>query len=625
MTYLKMTNLRRSNRMRTTLAGASSLAVLVGLVVGLDTSAAADERRERGTTQRQVAPYLSAGEAAKAVGPAVGLAAPLEMPASYPSQPKLRVFPDTKDATDAADGALIAYAGIAPKLNKWMRRSDRISAQVVGQSTKGRDLYLVTLTAPETAAETAQQAAWRDEIRDDPAAAAADAELRAGYKTPVWFSANIHGNEWEGTDASLAEIKDLLEDGSRATRLLKKHRLYFSLTLNPDGRSKGTRETALTINENRDMITNTTPEAQSFVRTAQAVQAVYAADLHGYTDVLQVEPCGPPHGDNYEYDLYIPHNYAIARKIERDVVKAKIPGNTYLDLKTGEVVSENTGNIRIPFRDTPSGWDDFPPIFTAQYAAYYGAMTSTVELPLTRNGPGDTQTRANALVNTAVGEQVIESVVDYVSRRGRAMLDDQIAVFARGLEGAPKVSLTRKNIDEVKGPDAWKAFWDKADDQEPVDLPRAYVIPVGAGQRSMSDVRDLVENLLFHDIRVGTLDADTVVGGTTYPKGSYVVDMHQPLRGLANTLLDLGSDISKKVPSMYDISAWSWSYLWGATVAKVGSTTDAGDRQGHPDHRTHVVRRCAGRRCAGVQGRRCLRLPGAQRAPGVGHRGRPAR
>ena len=192
--------------------------------------------------------------------------------------------------------------------------------------------------------------------------------------------------------------------------LLRGHRIYFSLTLNPDGRTAGTRATALGLNENRDMITNTTPEAQSFVRTVQAVQPLLAADLHGYTDVLQVEPCGPPHGENYEYDLFIPHGYAMARQVEKDVVAADIPGNTYYDLDSGEVVSENTGHIAIPYRDTPSGWDDFPPIFTAQYAAFFGAITSTVELPLYRTT--DTgQSPENAVVNTAVAKRTIESMV----------------------------------------------------------------------------------------------------------------------------------------------------------------------------------------------------------------------
>ena len=58
-----------------------------------------------------------------------------------------------------------------------------------------------------------------------------------------------------------------------------------------------------------------------------------------------------------------------------------------------------------------SGWDDYPPIFTAQYAAFYGAVTATVELPLPRSGT--TQNPATASVNTAVGRQVIDSAIDY--------------------------------------------------------------------------------------------------------------------------------------------------------------------------------------------------------------------
>jgi hypothetical protein len=147
-------------------------------------------------------------------------------------------------------------------------------------------------------------------------------------------------------------------------------------------------------------------------------------------------------------------------------------------------------------------------------------------------------------------------------------------MFRRGVAGEPKDSLTEADVAGVPGPDEWKPLWDVVDDQDPVEVPRAYVIPVGDGQRSMSDAENVVRQLLLHEIEVGVLRQDATVGGTTYPRGSYVVDMHQPLRGLANSLLDLGTDISQKVPTMYDISAWSYSYLWGATVDKVGSTTD---------------------------------------------------
>ena len=430
------------------------------------------------------------------------------MPTSYPFQPELRVYPpNVPDASDSGD--LLSHDDLAPLLNEWMSQSDRISTQVVGQSTQGRDLYLVTLTAPEHRRETSRQSAWRDEIRDDPAAADRDRALQRDYKQPIWFSANIHGNEWEGTDASMQVIEDLVEAPWPAVRdLLEEHRIYFSLTLNPDGRTAGTRATALGLNENRDMITNTTPEATSFVRTAAAIQPLSAADLHGYTGVLQVEPCGPPHGENYEYDLFIPHGYAMARQVEDDVVAADIPGNTYYNITTGEVVDENTGpdtaHIAIPYRDIPSGWDDYPPIFTAQYAAFFGAITSTVELPLSRP-TGSTQSPENARINTAVAKRTIESIVDYVDDNGSELLDNQIEMFRRGVAGEPKDSLTEADVAGVEGPDEWKPLWDVVDDQDPVQLPRAYVIPAGEGQRSSSDAENLVRQLLLHEIEVGVL------------------------------------------------------------------------------------------------------------------------
>jgi hypothetical protein len=511
---------------------------------------------------------IDAAERREARGPRpeVPLVSGLDMPASYPYQPTLREF-DANPDDRSYQGNLYGYADLAPKLNEWMAESDRISVQVVGQSTAGRDLYLVTVTAPEKADETRRQTAWRDMIQNDPVKAARDARLKSSYKTPIWFSSNIHGNEWEGTDASMNYIEDLITaPWSEVGDLLAQHRLYFSLTLNPDGRVVATRATSLGFDANRDLITNTNPETVSFVRSTQSILPLYQADIHGYTTYLQVEPCGPPHGENYEYDLFIPHAYAAALRVERDVVAAAIPGNPLLN-----------GGIRIPYRDTPSGWDDYPPIFTAQYAAYYGALANTVELPRGRTnvpGVGSVQTPTNAAINTAVAEQTISSIVDYVSENSSDILDNQIEFFRRGVAGAPKTSLTTDNVDSVPGPSEWKPLWDIVDNQDPVTLPRAYVIPVGDGQRSVSDASRLVQQLLFHDIEVRTLNRDTRLGGTTYPRGSYVVDMHQAKRALANALLDLGTDISTKVPTMYDISAWSYSYLWGATVDKVGLTTD---------------------------------------------------
>ncbi|KSU54764.1 M14 family zinc carboxypeptidase [Microbacterium enclense] len=496
----------------------------------------------------------------------------IDMPASYPVQSELKVFPDLPEDASIARGVR-PYDEIAPFLNTLMDTSDRVSAQVVGTSAQGRDIYLVTVTTPETAAQTAQQADWRDLIKADPAAAAADATLQSEYKVPMWFNGNIHGNEWEGTDATLNYIEDLATSTDPATtEMLSDHRVYFTVTNNPDGRALGQRGTANGYDPNRDFITGATAEASIVRDLASVIQPTYFIDLHGYTSVLQVEPCGPPHGENYEYDLFVPHAYATALEIEDAVTAANIPGNTYYDPATDSVTETNTGFINIPYRDQRSGWDDWPPIFAPQYVAYQGAITNTVELPLGRSGDQP----ARAKVNIEVAEVVIDTVVDYVDEHSDALLENQIEIFRRGEAGEPSrvIPADIAPADLAPGvPTEWTDIWDETDIYN-ADFPRAYVIPVGDGQRSDSDAQTLVQQLLVNGIRVERLTQAARLEGVDYPAGSFYVDMHQPLRGLANVLLADGSDISDRVPDMYDISAWSLALLWGADVARIGETTD---------------------------------------------------
>src|SRR5690606_14287851 len=64
-----------------------------------------------------------------------------------------RRTPLVEPPADAADAALrLGLSGwheVVRRLNDAQESSDRVSVQVVGRSTEGRDLLLVTLTAPE--------------------------------------------------------------------------------------------------------------------------------------------------------------------------------------------------------------------------------------------------------------------------------------------------------------------------------------------------------------------------------------------------------------------------------------------------------------------------------------------
>ena len=499
------------------------------------------------------------------------------LPASYPTQEDLPVWPDNPNDASINRG-VIPYDEIAPKLNALMDTSSRVSAQIVSKTNTGKDIYLVTLTSRETPAKTAQQAVWRDKIKQDPVAAAADTALQAGYKVPIWFNGNIHGNEWEGTDATLNYISQLATSTDPAVKtLLDSTRLYFTVTINPEGRINGTRPPEAGYDINRDAVTGATPEGTILRDLASAIQPTYFVDLHGYTGVLQVEPCGPPHGENYEYDLFVPHAYAAALAVEQAVTAANIPGNTYMTA-SGGVTTTNTGKINIPYRDQREGWDDWPPIFAPQYLAYQGAITNTVELPLARVNPATSnQNKINSAINIQVAAVVIDTIVDYVTEHRGDLLGNQMEIFRRGDAGEPSVEIPADIAPEDLEPGVpteWTTIWD-ATDIYVADFPRAYVLPIGAGQRSNTDAETLVEQLIYHDIEVTKATAPFEAGGKSYGAGSYVVDMHQPLRGLANVLLDDGTDISARIGAMYDISAWSLALTWGADVDSVGETTDA--------------------------------------------------
>lgn len=271
---------------------------------------------------------------------------------------------------------LTPYHAIAPKLNALQRLGDRVSVEVAGRSAGGHRLYLVTVTAPESARQARAQERMRQLIENAPASAAKSREIRAGYKAPVFFNNNIHGNEWEGTDASLKLIERLATANDARTRDLLAHsRLYFNITANPDGRIAGTRANAGGFDMNRDFVTASQPEVRVMRQIEIDKQPAVMLDLHGYVNGTLIEPTTPPHGENYEYDLFLKNSYANALGME-----AAVNGLGYTSARDGVEPAQ------IPFRDLEEGWDDWPPIFTPQYAAFHGTVAAhTIEIPLQVN------------------------------------------------------------------------------------------------------------------------------------------------------------------------------------------------------------------------------------------------
>ncbi|WP_241661239.1 M14 family zinc carboxypeptidase [Thermomonospora catenispora] len=475
---------------------------------------------------------------------------PWDLTRGYPRRTVLTEPPENPSDASIKLG-LTPYHAIAPMLNDLQRRSDRVSVEVIGRSHQGRELYLVTVTAPESPAQARAQAAMRAMIEDDPAKAARDPQIKRSYKAPVFINGNIHGNEWEGTDAVLRTIERLATAQDAQTReLLARTRLYFNVTANPDGRVNGTRVNGAGFDMNRDFITASQPEVRSMRQVMIDTQPVVMLDLHGYVNGTLVEPTTPPHGQNYEYDLFIKNAYANGLGME-----AAIKALGYTPERDG------VHPPQIPFRDWEEGWDDWPPIFTPQYAPFHGAVAShTVEIPLRVNNADYTdqpveELRRRAKINIDVAAAAIAGTLSFVRERGPQLVADQIEMFRRGAAGEPSKRVP-EGIVPGFGPE----------DVYTTTFPRAYVIPAGSGQRSEAAAARLVDHLIANDVRVQRATRPFRLGGKDYPAGSYVVDMHQPKRGMANVLLEAGADISPRVDAMYDISGWSLAHLWGATV-----------------------------------------------------------
>ncbi|MGB3764064.1 MAG: M14 family zinc carboxypeptidase [Ornithinimicrobium sp.] len=446
--------------------------------------------------------------------------------------------PDDSDAAGLV--GLTPFHQLAPVLNEAQSTSDRVSVEVVGRSAAGRDLYLVTLTAP-------------------------DSDASSTSKVPVLLTANLHGDEREGTDAALALVQDFASSpDSEIEQVLQSTRVHILVCANPDGRVAGTRDNGLGFDLNRDLLTASQPEAQAVRDTIVALAPAMVLDVHGYANGPLIEPTTAPFAQNIEFDLVMKHSMPNALGIERAIN----------DLGFGE--TDRLRPPQIPLRDWTRGWDGWAPIFTAQYAELHHATGQTIELPLQTNHEAEALTpeelRRRTDLNTKVARVAMESTISYAARHRDALLADQDEGTRRGVAGEPgRAAPLGRGVPFVDA---------DADPDEPAPVavepfayPRAYVIPTGMQQRSAPAADRLVDHLAAHGVQVEVADAPVSIHGTTYPRGSYVVDMHQPRRGLANALLSAGTDASSLMGTMYDISAWSLSALWGADVVAVPTTS----------------------------------------------------
>jgi len=458
-------------------------------------------------------------------------------PSSSPSQGKWwDVVPEDENPSSSYDSIL--YSEIAPKLREIEKNSNRVKVDVIGQSAGGRNLFLVTLSAPEAMGRLGQYQAIRKTMLKDPEKAQAMIEKFGDFKVPVFINGSIHGGEYTGVDACIRLIEKLAYDDSEEVQnILQNVILLVNVVQNPDGRVMGTRSNANGFDINRDFISQTQPETKITVKIFTEWNPMVTLDLHGFVNPMLIEPCTPPHNPNYEYDLYIKWALAEAEAME------------------AELLAQTGFASQIPYRDDDLGWDDWPPSYVPMYGMYHGSYGHTMETPYRDDRGVDAHYAA------------VWGALKFVAQNREGMIHDQIEIFRRGF-----LDLLQQPIPPELLPE-----YDQYEDLMIQEFPAAYVIPAGTPfQVSPHQPARLIDFLIFNDVQVEEASQSFYLDEVEYPKGTYIVWLDQPKRGLANVYLSDGLDLSD-IPGLYFYSppsVWSNPRLWGTELAVMEDKMD---------------------------------------------------
>lgn len=423
----------------------------------------------------------------------------------------------------------ILYSEIAPRLREIEVNSNRVKIDVIGQSAGGRNLFLATVSAPEAMGRLGQYQAIRNAMLKDPDKAQEMIDKFGDFKVPVFINGSIHGNEYAGTDAAIRLIETLaFDDSPEVQNILNNTIVLVNVVQNPDGRVLGIRQNANGFDLNRDFISQSQPEARATVRILTEWNPMITLDLHGFVNPMLIEPTTPPHNTNYEYDLYLQWALNEAYAME------------------DELFAQLGLPALIPYRDWSDGWDDWGMQYVPMYAMYHGSYGHTLETP------------SRSELGVDAHYAAVWGALKFVAENREAMLHDQIEVFRRGILDLPQMLIPDELLDETQ--------WNQYNELVVQEFPAAYVIPADEPfQQSSHQAARLVDFLLFNGVEVEQASQPFTLDGTTYPGGTYIVWMDQPKRGLANTILDAGPDLSDVVGiTFYSPPAvWSHPLLWG--------------------------------------------------------------
>ncbi|HET9545437.1 MAG TPA: M14 family zinc carboxypeptidase [Gaiellaceae bacterium] len=473
----------------------------------------------------------------------------------------------------------IPYYAIKCTLDEIQALSNgRMEIETIGESALGRPLYLVTFNVTDTDEQRKAFLNWR-EIRKDAVDNPARAQEKLAafgddVKIPVYIQGAIHGNEYEGVESNFELIYKLATtpygEDPLVDKVLDNAIVLFNVIQNPDGRIAGTRANGNGFDLNRDFMTQSQSETKASISVMQRYLPPEMLDLHGYVSPMLIEATTLPHNPSIEYDLWLKWNQPRTWENKLDLMAE---GNFDSQRPINEWCQDDFPSASCPTAgpDFAEGWDDWGPFYTPMYLQHFGLDSSTTEMcNSTGTICGDGTHQRGRLGSRMQQEIVSWSTLEFAIDNKVEMLHDMLERNVRGKTDAPRPDCCEVTDFIPTANSADKQNW-------MTDYPKAFVIPLGEGQRSDAEANRLAQFLLDNAIEVHELKQDATLGDQTFQRGSYVVWMTQAFRGFAGTALGIGDDVSSQISQLYAPPAsWSHGYLWGADVVTVPDGADFG-------------------------------------------------
>lgn len=323
------------------------------------------------------------------------------------------------------------------------------------------------------------------------------------------------------TEEEIAKYYTVEEKTFDPREILKKMFFILVPSENVDARTDNVRTNGNGFDLNRDNTYQTQPETQAMSGLITKWNPISLHEAHGFYQQYQVEPCSPTHDPNNEYDLFIDTAFAQGEYFaSTSVANNKTINSVQMPLRD-YLKKQKDGSV---FWEAP--FDDMSTSYTPQYAMMHGTNAFTVELPY-GNSDG-----VRALEYGFIGN------AEFVAQNRDRMFLNQLERFLRGINNVDAETIRKYYVNQKDVPGANADNFRPQNNENHNFFPEYYVIPIDVkSQQDRVSATETIKFLLHNGVKVSRLTRDMTYKGKTFKAGTYIVDMHQAKRNMANCAL----------------------------------------------------------------------------------------